>query len=68
MTPAAAALRSSPSATPARRPWAAPALVELPPLEQLTLQTGAIEGECTPDGGCTFTLLPRVDGSARLPG
>ena len=47
-----------PGSGPARRPWTPPTLVPLPPLEQLTLQTGAITGTCTPGAGCTFSFLP----------
>lgn len=44
-----------------RRPWIAPACVELPPLEQLTLQTGTgIPGDCTINGQCPFSLIPSV--------
>jgi len=43
----------------ARRAWVVPALRELPPLEQLTLQTQGIIGNCDPGGGnCTFSLFP----------
>jgi hypothetical protein len=32
----------------ARRPWVAPRVDTLPPLTDLTLQTGAIIGDCGP--------------------
>ncbi len=58
---------AGPGAPPARRPWVAPVLTELPPLVQLTLQTG-IGVDCTPDDpSCTFGVLPgRRDAWHRL--
>jgi hypothetical protein len=38
----------------ARRPWAAPTLLELPRLAELTLQTGAPIGGSGGSGGVTF--------------
>ena len=52
---------SSGTPSPSRRLWVPPACTELPPLEQLTLQTGAgIPGDCTITGQCPFTLIPSV--------
>lgn len=52
---------ASPADAPAvgRRPWQPPVLTELPPLVQLTLQTGGgpITGNCGPSG-CTFGAVP----------
>ena len=45
--------RSSPT-EPARRPWVAPRVEELPRLTELTLQSGGgIPGECDPQAGST---------------
>ena len=43
--------RASPPA-PARRPWVAPRVEDLPRLTELTLQSnGGVPGECLPGGG-----------------
>ena len=57
---------SARGATPARRPWTFPELVQLPPLQQLTLQTGGIGGSCTPSSGCTFSFLAIGDDGVRV--
>lgn len=44
------------AASNARRPWTAPAIVDLPPLRELTLQTGTgIPGGDTNGGAGTFS-------------
>ncbi len=53
-------------ATPVRRPWTRPELVQLPPLQQLTLQTGGIGSACTPTSGCTFSFLAIGDDGVRV--
>lgn len=45
--------RPTPTAA-ARRPWTAPRVEDLPRLTQLTLLTGAIEGNCGTGGSTCF--------------
>lgn len=60
---------ASPSDAPARaagrRPWQPPVLTALPPLVQLTLQTGGpITGTCG-SSGCSFGAVPVPADDAR---
>jgi hypothetical protein len=44
-----------PAPEPLRRPWTAPTVTPLPPLSELTLQTGAfIPGQFGPGGSTVF--------------
>jgi hypothetical protein len=45
--------RPTPTAA-ARRPWTAPRVEDLPRLTELTLLTGAIEGNCGTGGSTCF--------------